>query len=98
LISTRPLANWVGATTATLMPLVEAIRAHIFAAARWPAVRRADPSAAMFLCWRDSCGHHPDQHCHAQSLASLIHWHNMRFSSDQGDKETSGVLRAAQLN
>src|SRR2546429_1450554 len=28
------LADWVGASSATLMPLVEAIRAHVFAAER----------------------------------------------------------------
>jgi len=32
--SVSTLADWVGASAATLMPLVEAIRAHVFAAER----------------------------------------------------------------
>ena len=50
------LADWVGAAAATLMPLVEAIRGHVFAAERirpttprcrsWPRARPA----------RDGCG------------------------------------------
>jgi hypothetical protein len=33
-ISMSTLADWVGATAATLMPLIDAIRAHVFAAER----------------------------------------------------------------
>jgi len=33
-IDVSTLADWVGAATATLMPLVAAIRAHVFAAER----------------------------------------------------------------
>jgi transposase len=33
-LNVSTLADWVGAAAATLMPLVEAIRAHVFAAER----------------------------------------------------------------
>jgi len=41
-LDTSTLADWVGACSATLMPLVEMVRSHVFAAERvrsWPRVR-----------------------------------------------------------
>ena len=32
--TSRPLADWVGAAAATLMPLIDVIRTHVFAAER----------------------------------------------------------------
>jgi transposase len=44
------LADWVGAASATLMPLVEAIRAHVFAAERIHADDTTVPVLAKGKC------------------------------------------------
>src|SRR5262245_21849494 len=45
-LAVAPLADWVGTASATLMPLVEAIRAHVFAAERIHADDTAVPVLA----------------------------------------------------
>jgi transposase len=72
------LADWVGGSAATLIPLVDAIRSHVFAAERvhaddttvplWTYVRDdrpfagPDPPAAVFFYSPDRGGEHPEQH------------------------------------
>lgn len=58
-ISMSTLADWVGATAATLMPLIDAIRAHVFAAERIhaddttvPVLAKGRTGPAVDLCAR----------------------------------------------
>src|SRR4051794_27980067 len=57
------LADWVGACAATLMPLVERIRDHVFTAER---IHADDTMSSRFRC---SKNRERNEHCRATTIA-----------------------------